>query len=253
VTSRRVLVVGASSGVGRAVTELLLGREDRVVAAARRIALLEEIVAGHDGASAQSLDLRDAEQCDNAVSSAVERLGGLDAVVIAAGVIELDDLAEMDSGRWWSLLATNLVGPALVARAAAPALEAAGGRAVFVSSIAARRPLPGAVPYGVSKAALEALAAGFQEEHPAIGVSCLALGPVLTGMADGLGPELLRRRVRHWREAYGFPNGAMTAGEVAHVVVGLLDTPVRVPYAVAVPPWATAGPSGLSGAPPATP
>lgn len=247
-SARRVLVIGASSGVGRAAAEMLHARGDRVAVAARRLDALDDFVAAHEHSFAVRLDLRDPEDCEQAVATAIERLGGVDALVMAAGIIELDELVDVDASQWWSILGTNLIGPALVARAAIRELERNAGRIVFVSSIAARRPLPGGIPYGASKAALEAFAEGLGAEHPSVGVSCLALGPVLTGMAAGIDADVLRRRVRTWRTAHGFPTGAMEATDAAAQIVWLLDTRVRVPYAVAVQQSVITGPGAGSAA-----
>ena len=93
----RVLVVGASSGIGREVAVQLGAGGARVVLAARRADRLAEAVAdaGAD-ASRVVCDVRDPAQCDAVVRDAVEHLGGLDAVVYATAVDPLVRLVDTD-------------------------------------------------------------------------------------------------------------------------------------------------------------
>src|SRR5438094_10301617 len=83
----RVLVVGASSGIGREVARQLGTNGARVVLAARRADKLAEAIAEvGPGATSVVCDVRDPEQCDAVVTAAVEQLGGLDVVVYATAV-----------------------------------------------------------------------------------------------------------------------------------------------------------------------
>src|SRR5262249_60244427 len=118
--------------------------------------------AGGSGGAGRAIrgDIEDADDCDAMVEDAVRQLGGLDHLVVAAGISDYHTVEETDAATWQRLVATNVVGPALVTRAALPHLRAGAGRVVFMSSIAARRAPPGLVPYSVTKSALEALAAG---------------------------------------------------------------------------------------------
>ena len=91
----RLLVVGASSGIGRAVA-LLAAREGiDVVAAARRADRLDEMPV-----ATVVCDARRGEDCESVVAAAVARMGGLDAVVYAAGVSPLVAVADADADVW---------------------------------------------------------------------------------------------------------------------------------------------------------
>jgi NAD(P)-dependent dehydrogenase (short-subunit alcohol dehydrogenase family) len=197
----RVLVVGASSGIGRA-TALALGAVGaRVVAAARREAALREVVAeGGPGLRAVACDVRRPREVDQLIGAAGEWLGGLDAVVYATGVNRLAFLADTDAETWRELLDTNLVGAALVTRAALPLLRESGGRIAYLSSHSAARPWPALGAYAASKAGLDAMIAAWRVEEPRVVVTRVVVGPTITGMADAWEPEAASRAFTRWAE-----------------------------------------------------
>ena len=87
----------------------------------------------------------------------VARHGGLDVVVANAGFTAAGDLADGDPDQWRSMVLTNVLGPALLVRAALPRLTTPGGQIVLVGSVAGRIIRPGSL-YGATKAAVAALA-----------------------------------------------------------------------------------------------
>ncbi|MGE0386376.1 MAG: SDR family oxidoreductase [Gammaproteobacteria bacterium] len=178
IEGRRMLVIGASSGIGRAVAVGAARGGARVVAAARRAERLEQVATETAGAvDWVAADVRSDEDCDRIVHSAVQQLGGLDTLVYAAGMSPLARLANTDGSAWRAILETNVVGAALVCRAAVEALERSGGRAVFLSSVATEDPRPFLVPYSASKAALDCLIRGWRSEHPRIAFTRVVIGP----------------------------------------------------------------------------
>ena len=87
---RRLLVVGASSGIGRAIAVTAANAGARVALGARRSdRLAEAVVECGSGALAWPADVRDPDACDVLVANAVTALAGLDAVVYAAGVSDM--------------------------------------------------------------------------------------------------------------------------------------------------------------------
>jgi NAD(P)-dependent dehydrogenase (short-subunit alcohol dehydrogenase family) len=156
---RVVLVTGASSGIGRACARSL-GREGaRVVAAGRRRDRLDEVVAGVrvDGGDAIAVtgDVRDEGKCAAWVRAAVERFGGLDGLVNAAGVLGPGSVTETEVAEWDRMMDSNLRSIFLLTRAAAPELIRRKGSVVSISSVAGQRPYAGLAAYCVSKAALD--------------------------------------------------------------------------------------------------
>lgn len=214
---RRVLVVGASSGVGRAVGLLACRSGARVAFAARRRERLEQVVARAPGeAIAVACDVQRAEDCRAAVSSAVAAFGGLDALVYAAGMAPLAMLEHATQDEWRAALDTNLVGAALVTAAAIPHLRESGGRAVFVSSYSVRQSLPGVGLYRVSKVALDALIEDWRLEHPDLDFTRVVLGNTNeTEFARDWGRERTEEVTRVWIERGLFPAPTMMPLEAA--------------------------------------
>lgn len=220
--SRRLLVVGASSGIGRATVEIAAERGWRVAAAARRAHLLDGL-ADETGAVPITADVTEEAQCRDLVGQAVEVLGGLDALVYAAGTVPLQPLADAGPELWRRVLDTNLVGAALVTRACLPHLIA-GGRVVYLSSDSVGRPFPGLVPYAASKAGLEEMVRGWRAEHPDVGFTVAVVGPTLTGMADGWDPDAAAGAFARWK-ADGYlaeQPDPLPASAVAETVLGAL-------------------------------
>lgn len=157
---RVALVTGASSGIGRACA-LALGAEGaRVVAAGRRVDRLSEVVARIEASSGEAVavtgDVRDEAVCGAWVGAAVERFGGLDALVNAAGVIGPPlGLLGTRPAEWDRMVDSNLRSVFLLTRAAAPELIKRKGIVVSISSVAGLRPYAGLLAYCVSKAGVD--------------------------------------------------------------------------------------------------
>jgi 3-oxoacyl-[acyl-carrier protein] reductase len=189
-SGRRVIVTGATGGIGQAILSAL---------AATGCA-----VAGCDrpGSGAEfEFDVRDREAVGAGVAHAIEALGGgCDAVIANAGIVDTIHRAERFSEEAWrGDLDTNLSGAFYVAQAAFEALAASGdGRVVVISSVAAEIGLPGQVAYGASKAGLVGLARTLAGEWGPRGVRCnvvmpgMIATPKVLGMPDSLQQALAR-------------------------------------------------------------
>ena len=160
-TNKTVLVTGASSGIGRA-TALALGREGAsVVAAGRRADRLKGVVSAIEESGGQAIaltgDTREAEAANAFVRAAVERFGGLDGLVHAAGVLGNGSVTATDPGEWDRVMDINVRAAWLMTRAAGPELVKRKGAIVHLSSVASTRPYANLVAYCVSKAAVDML------------------------------------------------------------------------------------------------
>ena len=167
---------------------------------------------------------RSREQCDAVVATAVERLGGLDAVVYATAVDPLVRLVDTDLERWRQVYETNVFGASLVTRAALAPLTASGGRMVYISATSVGRPLPGMGAYETSKAALDELVRAWRGEHPEIGFCNVAVGNTLgTEVHESWDRDLLIELAPVW-EARGYVHdngpGAMSVPDCATAVRG---------------------------------
>lgn len=198
----RVVVAGASAGIGRATAVALAVAGAEVAALARRPHVLDEVadlVADEPGSFLPiACDVRDDTACRAAVAGAADRLGGIDAVVYATGVNHLAPLAETTPDDWRRLFETNVVGAASVVAGALPALRASGGRVALLSSDSVADPWPGLGAYAATKAALETVTAAWRTEEPDVTFSRVIIGPTITGMAEAWDPERSVAMFERW-------------------------------------------------------
>ncbi len=153
------LVTGAASGIGRACAEALMQEG----AAVTGLDVDPGIRGAFDGPQWLGLeaDVTDPDGVDQALERSVERFGGLDVLVLNAGVFPPGSaIADLDPDAWRGVMAVNLDANALLLREAHPLLRLArnGGRVVIIGSKNVAAPGPGAAAYSASKAALTQLA-----------------------------------------------------------------------------------------------
>jgi NAD(P)-dependent dehydrogenase (short-subunit alcohol dehydrogenase family) len=184
--SKRVIVTGASGGIGGAATAALRARGARVVGLD-----LKEDPAG----DVLACDVSDQASVDRAVAAAIERLGGLDVLINNAGVGIPQPAGEPPDADALAVIDINLLGPWRVTAAALPALRAAGGRVVNVASGLAHVTVPFATAYCMSKRGLVGYSDALRIEHgDAITVTTVYPGYIRTPIHDaarerGLGLE----------------------------------------------------------------
>ena len=209
----RVLVTGATSGIGRAMAEALVGAGAAVVLTGRDLARAEEVAAGMtDGpgrALGLAMDVRDEEGVARGVAAALELLGGLDVLVNNAGLgmRSVNPRFLTDPRPFWEVghhafadvIATNLTGYFLVARAVVPHLLRAGrGRIVNVTMNHSTMRRRGFVPYGPSRAGAELLSRIMEADLDGSGITVNMLlpgGPTATGMLPNQLTEDVRRQL----------------------------------------------------------
>lgn len=216
----RVLVLGASSGIGASAAKALVDSGARVVGAARREARVAEL----EGVTAKACDVSVPEDCDRVVAAAVEQLGGLDALVYAAGVTWITPLDSTGPERWSEIFSTNLFGAAMVTRAAMPHLlsETSDNRAVYLTSDSVEMPYPGLVAYGASKAALRAYCQGLAGEFAGLRVTEIMVGPTIdTEMGERFDETIVGWLARWTDEGY-IRFGYQLSADVARVIVDTL-------------------------------
>jgi NAD(P)-dependent dehydrogenase (short-subunit alcohol dehydrogenase family) len=190
-TGAVVLVTGAASGIGLAVTVRCLSEGAAVAALDRDGPALSRAVAGlpasgRERAIAVEADVADPEQVRAAVAAAGERLGRLTAVVNAAGIGGYTgDIGQTSRAGWDRTLAVNLSGIFHVCRSALPLLRASGGgRIVNVSSQYGLVGGAGSPAYSAAKAGVIGLTRAMAVDHATEGilVNCVCPGPIDTPM-----------------------------------------------------------------------
>jgi 3-oxoacyl-[acyl-carrier protein] reductase len=202
--SRRVLVTGASRGIGAAVAQLFAADGDRVAVHYGRNREKAETLAASlpgEGHVAVGAELADAEQVRAMVEQAAAALGGIDVLVNNAGIFDpahaIDEVSYEDWQRAWAdTLAINLVGTANACYAALPHMGR-GGRIVMVASRGAFRGEPDHPAYGASKAGMISLAQSLARRLGPRGIAVSAVAPGFTETdmaADALTGEAGERR-----------------------------------------------------------
>ncbi|MGE9268188.1 MAG: SDR family oxidoreductase [Verrucomicrobiales bacterium] len=151
---KRALVTGASSGIGRAVTEKLLAAGAEVIGLCRNPEALPA------GVRAVACDLTDPE----AVRTVFADLDGLDILVNNAGLALTSRVSDGDFADWEMMFRLNVLAVAQCCQLALPLFPEGGGQIVNVSSMSGHRVPPGGGMYAPSKFALKALSDALRNE-----------------------------------------------------------------------------------------
>lgn len=180
----RVLLTGASSGIGRALALELSRAGAQVLAVARRGELLEQVAASAPGPGKifpHVGDVTRAESRAAMIADAKARLGGLDVLVNNAGVGALGLFEHADEARLRSVMEVNFFAPAELIRTSLPLLR--DGRnplVVNISSVLGLRAIPTMTEYCASKFALQGFSEALRAEFARLGIDLLVVSPGTT-------------------------------------------------------------------------
>jgi NADP-dependent 3-hydroxy acid dehydrogenase YdfG len=216
------VVTGASGGVGAAVARALAADGAAVLLVGRDPERLEAATAAAGGAGGVALAHRADLTVDEDVRELVERcqadLPGVDVLVHAAAIIEMDPLASASLDDLDRQYRTNVRAPYALTQALLDPLRQGGGQVVFVNSTAGRSATAGSSQYAATKHALTAVADGLRAEVNSEGIRVLTL--FLGSTATPMQESLYARAGRAYR-----PEDLIQPEDVAHVVVSALSTP----------------------------
>ncbi|MDE1820515.1 MAG: SDR family oxidoreductase [Euryarchaeota archaeon] len=196
-SGRCIIVTGGASGIGLAVTRLLLSEGAAVAVLDRDAAALTHLRQGADGAKvlAQEVSVADPPAVDRAVDRATKELGPPWGVVTCAGIVRDKTLLKLTDDDWRSVLDVNLSGTFYAMRAAALRMKepkGLGGRMVAIASIVGLRGGFGQANYAASKAGVVALVQTAAKELGRFGITVNAIAPgfVRTPMTAQYGETL---------------------------------------------------------------
>ncbi|AVZ71681.1 short-chain dehydrogenase [Streptomyces lunaelactis] len=212
------LITGGGSGIGAAAARQLLDQGHRVTVTGRgqdRLRRFAEELGTPAGLLTLTGDAADYESVRAAVDATVKEFGRLDTVVANAGFATHDTIADGDPAGWRDMVLTNVLGPALLIRAALPALKETRGRIVLVGSVAGIVNTPGNI-YGATKWAVTGLAENTRRlvTEDGVGVTLIAPGRVETPFWDSMGSQP--------------PGILLTADQLAESIVWAIGQPSGV-------------------------
>ncbi|MEK6277946.1 MAG: SDR family NAD(P)-dependent oxidoreductase [Actinomycetota bacterium] len=166
---RRVVITGASSGIGEATALALAGAGAAVALGARRkdrLDSLAERIAGDGGtAHAYEVDVSDEAAARSFVEGAADQMGGLDILVNNAGLMLLGPIEGADSDEWRGMVDVNLLGLLYCTQAALPLLrDDGGGHIVNLSSVAGRQAALGSGVYNLTKWGVNGFSESLRQE-----------------------------------------------------------------------------------------
>ena len=230
-----VLVTGAGTGLGRAVTVALSAAGHHVVAAGRTAATLAQTVsAAPDPGSAEAVvaDVTDADSVRELFEHIERRLSRLDVLINNAGLFGPSrPIEQVEHAQWRQVIDTNLTGSFLCAQAAFGLMrrqDPAGGRIINNGSISAHVPRPYAVAYTASKHAVTGLTKALALEGRAHGIAVgqIDIGNAATDLTAGIAAGALQA------DGTVRPEPTIDAADVARLLVQTIDLPLNtaVPF-----------------------
>jgi NAD(P)-dependent dehydrogenase (short-subunit alcohol dehydrogenase family) len=200
------VVTGGGSGIGRAAALRFASEGASVlvgdVVADNAEAVAAEISSAGGRAVGVTVDVSDPAQVEAMAARAVREFGGIDILMTAAGVLSFGSAPETDVAAWNRVIAINLTGTFLAARAVIPSMIERGGGAIVTisSSTGAHDASPGNVAYVASKGGVAMLTKAMAVDHAGQGirVNAIAPGPTATPM---LGTVMTADEMRRFGEA----------------------------------------------------
>lgn len=222
----RILITGASSGIGAAAAEALVKKGWHVLAFARNKAAMEALQARLSDAPGTLLphagDVTDPAAVQAAVESAVAAWGGLDAVIPNAGLGYFDPLPQGKLAEWHEMVNVNINGVLTTLHATLPHLAESKGHVINIGSLAARQVFPNSGVYCATKHAVLALSEAIRLEYRTdVAVTTINPGAVNTPFIDRTTNESLRADYRPQFDA------GMSAEFVADAIVSALEAKGR--------------------------
>ena len=198
------VITGGSRGLGAAMARAFAAHGANVVIASRKLENCEALASDIESESGQTCigaayHAGNWEDGESLMGLVAERFGRIDVLVNNAGMSPLyESLAEVSEDLYDKVLNVNLRGPfRLSALAGRMMADQEGGSIINVSSVAAVRPAPTELPYGMAKAGVHALTLGLARAYaPKVRVNCIMPGPFLTDISKAWDMEAFEKNAR---------------------------------------------------------
>jgi NAD(P)-dependent dehydrogenase (short-subunit alcohol dehydrogenase family) len=244
-SGKRIVVTGASRGIGEKVARLAIARGARVALVGLEPDRLRTVATelGRN-AIAHEADVQDSTAVRWAIDACADAMGGIDHVVANAGVVAYGTVRQADETSFERVLDVNVNGVFRTLKHATPHLKRSRGHALVVASAVSFTPLAGLASYAVSKAGVEMLALVYRQEVAHLGVTVGLVHPswIDTDLVRGADADL--PSFKGLRKRLPYPGNVVTSVDrVAAAIVDGLEhrrSRVYVPRAVAVANWARA-------------
>jgi short-subunit dehydrogenase len=222
IADSRILITGASQGIGRALAEAAAGRGAKVLAAARSQTLLEDLArkVRAQGGTLETVhaDVTDPDDRRRMVDAASGCFGGLDILVNNAGIGATGHFAEVSPERLRKIMEVNFFGLTETTRAFLPLLKKGNRPAIVnVSSIAGKRGIPARSEYSASKFAVQGFSEALRAELAKDDIDVLVICPGLTqtNFSQNMLEQKARLQMDHMR--------GMTADQVALAMLRAIE------------------------------
>ena len=229
-SGRTVLVTGASSGLGKGITQLLAQLGAKVLLVARDPVRLEAARSelGGEGHAAEAFDLGQTDAIPGWMREVAQRRGVLHGLVHSAGVLTTKPLRMQTAADWELALRINVsAGAALAKGFRQKGVFSGAGSIVYLSSVMGLTGQPGQILYSATKGALVAMTRSMALElaRENIRVNCVAPAVVLAGMSEDLRKNVSPEQFAQITAMH--PLGLGRAEDVAHAVAFLLADTAR--------------------------
>ncbi|HEX4017498.1 MAG TPA: SDR family oxidoreductase [Frankiaceae bacterium] len=226
---QRVLVVGASSGIGREFALQAVRDGAKVLLAARRQDRLEALAVEADGGLPVVVDITDADSCAALAETVRSEVGEVDLVVCSAGYSPLRHFVDASPQDWQRVLGINVIGIHQMVRAVLPVTKE-GGLIAVMSSESTSQPRHALGVYTSSKAALEMSIRVWRQEQPRARFTTLVVGGTFpTDFGADFDMDILMPAMEDWARIGTIQERLMDTAEVASVIRGSLTSIVDLP------------------------
>jgi NADP-dependent 3-hydroxy acid dehydrogenase YdfG len=230
IAGKVVVITGASSGLGEAAARLLSTQGATVVLAARRAERINALASELTAAGGQSLsvatDVRNREQVQRLVDTAIKSFGRIDVMLNNAGVMPLAPLEGLKTEEWDQMIDVNLKGVLNGIAAALPYMKAQkSGHFINVSSIYGHKVGPNAAVYCATKFAVRALSEGLRQEVKPYNIRTTIISPgaVATELLEHISEKSIQAQTKDFVNKIAVP-----AETFARMVAFAINEPADV-------------------------